>query len=338
MKAAVFHGPRDIRCEEIEKPVPGDGEALLRVHACGICGSDLHTYRHGMFEGLGAPVSDDEADGRVMGHEFSGEVVEVRGASPLSVGDRVCAVGMGGNAEYITITEGMSGLARVFSDERSFEEAATTEPLATSLHAVNIADPQNGETHAILGAGIIGLGALQCIKAKAPDARVIVVDLSDKRLAMATELGADLVFNASSGDPVSGILDATGSEDLGLINARSGGVDVVFDCAGAGKNSKGTTVLSQAIDMVRFGGKVVVVAVFERAIEVDMNIVVRKDIAIHGSWAWQPAEFLEAGELIDSGKIDRRPLISHRFGLNDASDAYETQLQAEAAIKVMITP
>jgi threonine dehydrogenase-like Zn-dependent dehydrogenase len=96
MKAAVFHGPGDVRFEHVATPELEDGEVLIRVRACGICGSDLHTYRHGLFPELGLPIEK----GRILGHEFSGEVAEVRGDVPgVSVGDRVTTVGVGGNAE-----------------------------------------------------------------------------------------------------------------------------------------------------------------------------------------------------------------------------------------------
>ncbi len=335
MKVAVFKGPRDIQVEDVERPVAGPGEAVLRVKACGICGSDLHTYRHGLFE---EGLSADLDGARVMGHEFSGEVVEVNGASGLSVGDRICTVGMGANAEFVKISEQMVGLARPLAEHVSFDEAATTEPLATSLHAVNLAAPEDGQTCVVMGAGIIGLGVVQCIRAKAPEARVIVVDVSQKRLDMARELGANDTINALDTDTVRAVCDLTGSSSLGLIETEDGNVDIVFDCAGAGKNSSGPTVLSQAIDMVSYGGQVVVVAVFEKPIELDLNIVVRKDLRIHGSWAWQPHEFVEAAELIESGCIDRKPLISHRFPLAQAPDAYEAQLQADNAIKVVLNP
>ena len=105
MKAAVFHGPRDVRFEEIEEPVLNEGEVLLRVKACGICGSDLHTYRHGMFLELGNPVES----GRVLGHEFSGEVAEICGDVPgVNVGDRVVSVGMGANAEFVKLSAPMA--------------------------------------------------------------------------------------------------------------------------------------------------------------------------------------------------------------------------------------
>ena len=95
MQAAVYHGPRDIRVEEIPTPTIAEDEVLLRVRACGICGSDLHMYRLGMFEALGRPV----AHGRVMGHELSGEVVAVGArVTEFRVGDRLTGVGLGGFA------------------------------------------------------------------------------------------------------------------------------------------------------------------------------------------------------------------------------------------------
>ena len=332
MQAAVFHGPRDVRCERIPVPKLEPGDALLRIRACGICGSDLHTYRHGMFLDLGTDIGS----GRVLGHEFSGEVVATEGDCALSVGQRICTVGIGGNAEYVRVPASRIAQAREFADHVTFEEAATTEPLATSLHAVNLANPQDGETHVVMGAGIIGLGIIQCIRAFST-ARIIAVDLSDRRLDMARQLGADEVINVSSRNAVEALGELTGSKALGVIDASESNVDTVYDCAGAGKNSSGTSVLAQALEIVRFGGKVVVVAVFEKPIEVDFNVVVRKGAQVLGSWAWEQHEFVQAAELIDSGRVDRTPLISHRFAIKDASDAYETQLQAAEAIKVVFT-
>jgi 2-desacetyl-2-hydroxyethyl bacteriochlorophyllide A dehydrogenase len=332
MKAAVFRGPRDIRFEEIEKPTLEEGEVLLRVRACGICGSDLHTYRHGMFqEVLGLPVET----GCILGHEFSAEVAEICGdVAGVKVGDRVITVARGANAEYIKIGQPETELLNSFDESISFVEAATTEPLGTSLHAVNLADPKDREIHVIMGAGIIGLGVLQCIKFQS-SARTIVVDLSDKRLAMATELGADLTINAGKTDVV---LRMMGPGLLDLDVPLAGQVDAVYDCAGVGKNFEGTSVLQQALSIVKEDGKVVIVAVFERQPEIEWNLVVRKGIRLFGSWAWKPEELAQASRLISSGKIDRKPLISHTFSLEDAGKAYETQLQEEEAIKVVLTP
>jgi 2-desacetyl-2-hydroxyethyl bacteriochlorophyllide A dehydrogenase len=332
MKAAVFRGPRDVQLEEVEKPTLEEGEVLLRVRACGICGSDLHTYRHGMFqEVLGLPTET----GCILGHEFSGEVAEVRGdVAGVKVGDRVVTVSSGANAEYVKISHPATELLMPFDESISFVEAATTEPLGTSLHAVNLADPKDREIHVIMGAGIIGLGVLQCIKFRS-SAKTIVVDLSDKRLAMATELGADMTMNAGKADVV---LRMMGSGLLDLDVPLAGSVDAVYDCAGVTKSFEGTSVLQQAVSIVKEDGKVIIVAVFEKQPEIEWNLVVRKGIRLFGSWAWSPEELVEASRLISSGKIDRKPLISHTFSLEDAKQAYETQLQEEEAIKVVLTP
>jgi len=332
MKAAVFRGPRDVRLEEVEVPKLEEDGVLLRVRACGICGSDLHTYRHGMFqEVLGVPAGT----GSILGHEFSGEIAEVRGdVAGVKVGDRVITVATGANAEYVKIGQPATALLIPFDDSLSFEEAATTEPLATSLHAVNLANPEDPEIHVIMGAGIIGLGVLQCLKSRS-SAKTVVVDLSDKRLAMATKLGADLTINAREKDVV---LEMMGSGHLGLDGALAGNVDAVYDCAGIAKSFEGTSVLEQALAMVKQDGKVVIVAVFEKPPRIEWNFVVRKGIQLLGSWAWSPEELVEASRLISSGTIDRKPLITHTFPLEEASTAYETQLQAEEAIKVVLTP
>ncbi|MBT4160604.1 MAG: zinc-binding dehydrogenase [Gammaproteobacteria bacterium] len=334
MKAAVFHGPRDVRFEDIAKPDLEDGDILLRVKACGICGSDLHTYRHGMFLQLGNPIES----GRILGHEFSGEVAEISGdVQGIKVGDRVVTIGMGGNAEYIRIPKEMTAMLLPFDESISFIEAATTEPLATSLHGANLGDAKDGETHVIIGAGIIGLGILQCIKARS-SAKVTVVDLSDKRLTKATELGADVVINAGRTNLVEELLGTVEVSEENILNEVPGTVDTIYDCAGMGKNFKGPSVLQQAIQIVRENGKVVVVAVFEQDVSIDYNVIVRKGIQVLGSWAWTMEEFVESSQLIVSGRIDRKPLVSHTFPLEKASDAYETQLLAEEAIKVVFTP
>ncbi len=336
MRAAVYHGPRDVRFEEVPAPVLDEGDALLRVKACGICGSDLHTYRHGLFEGLGAPLA---SGGRILGHEFSAEVVEINGeAMGLKVGDRVCAVGMGGNAEYFRAPATMLPALFPIPDEIGDDEAATVEPLATSFHGVNLAEPADGETIVIMGAGIIGLGALQLLKATA-SVTTIVVDLADKRLALAEQLGADTTINASREDAVARIFEMTGSSELSLVpTVTSAGIDAVIDCAGVPKTFTGTTVLEQALSLVKQSGRVVVVAVFERPVELEMNVIMRKGIRLLGSWAWHPDELRQGMELMRSGKVDRKPLISHTFSLEQASEAYETQLNADDSVKVLIKP
>ncbi len=315
-------------------PTLDEGEALIRVRACGICGSDLHTYRHGLFLGLGLPTET----GRILGHEFSGEIVKIKGdVQAVKVGDRVTTAGMGANAEYFKVSAQMVPYLSEVPDHVSFEEAATNEPLATSLHAVNLAAPTNEQTLVVMGAGIIGLGVVQLIKAFS-NAKTIAVDLSDKRLEMAIQLGADVTINAGREDAVGRISEMTGAGPLSLVDAPVSGVDTVFDCAGAARDFSGMSVLEQALNLVTQNGKVVVVAVFEKPLEIDHNVIVRKGIQLLGSWAWSLQEFSQSLELISSGKVDRKPLITHEFPLEEASRAYETQLNAAEAIKVLLKP
>lgn len=334
MKAAIYHGPGDITVGEVADPRLEQGDILLRVKACGICGSDLHTYLHGMFEDLGAPVES----GRVLGHELSGEIAEINGeAAGFKVGDRVCTVGAAGNAEFMRVPALMTPILCHIPEGISFEEAATTEPLATSMHGVNLAGPREGETHIIMGAGIIGLGVLQVLKATAR-VRTMVVDVSDRRLNLAREFGADLAVNAAREDSFRKALEFAGEEQVTHIPDVTGKADVVYDCAGLPRNFTGTPALEQAVSLVRQNGRVVVIAAFEKPVQLDPNIVMRKGITIFGSWAWTVPEFRRSLELIGSGRIDRKPLITHRFPLGQAGEAYEAQSKAGEAVKVMLVP
>jgi len=311
------------------------GDVLLRIKACGICGSDLHTYKLNLFPDLGVPAGS----GRIMGHEFSAEVAEVAGqVEELKVGDRVALPGMGANAEYLRIPSAMRPVIFQIPPEVSYEEAATTEPLATSLHAVNLASPIDGETHVILGAGIIGLGVLQVLKAVS-SVRVVITDFSDKRLATAQKLGADVVINAAREDPHQKMLEMTGKSTLSFMEEYPmSSVDTVYDCAGNTAEHTGTSALWQALLTVKENGKVIVAAIFEKPLEIEHNLIVRKGIRLLGSWAWSLEEFVQALELLGSRKIDRKPLITHEFPLDKTKEAYETQLNTEEAIKVLIKP
>lgn len=329
MKAAVYHGPRDIRVEDIATPGIGADEMLVRVQACGICGSDLHMYRLGMFEALGKPV----ANGRVMGHELSGEVVEVGAqVAGFRVGDRITGVGLGGFAEYVAVQVSERS-PHPLPEHVSFEEGATLEPLATSLHGVSLAQPVAGETVVVLGAGIIGLGCVQALRATV-DCRIIVVDASARRLAMATELGADATVNFTQSDTLEAVIELTGgARPVERFGRRSGNADVVLDCAGAKLSpNQGLHMLKQA------NGRLVLVALFEQQPELDCNQIVRKQITLRGSWAWTGDDFRCAIALVESGQVDRKPLISHTYALAQAPEAFATQEQPEAAIKVLLTP
>jgi threonine dehydrogenase-like Zn-dependent dehydrogenase len=330
MKAAVYHGPRDIRVEDVPQPAPGPNDLLVAVKACGICGSDLHTYRYGLFEDLGREIEGQ--DGRLMGHEFSGVVAEVgSGIGGIKVGDRLAGIGRGAYAEYVLV-EVADRNVHPLPDHVSFEEAATFEPFGTSLHGVGLAAPRTGETVVILGAGIIGLGAVQAIRATTSGVRVIVVDGTPTRLEMARQVGADTVIDFTQGDPVEQVLALVGEQEIPRLGYRGGNVDAVIDCAGAPSSSQ------QGLEMLKQeDGRLVLVALFEHPGPLDRNMIVRKHARLLGSWGSTTADLRQAIELMASGRVDRRPLVSHQFSLDQAAEAFAVQEQGQA-IKVLVKP
>jgi len=336
MKAAVFYGPRDIRVEEVEKPKVEAGEILIKVRACGICGSDLHTYKLGIFRELGVPVGDNRL---ILGHEYSGDVAEVgEGVDGVRVGDRVTAVSMGGMAEYVKTFAFLNGNVFHLPPEVSYEEAATNEPLATSLHAANLASPLEGETILIAGAGIIGLGMLQVLKARCPN-RVIVAEISEKRREMAQQLGADFVIDPSTGDLSKQVTELVGTAPMMFSPGQTtSALDIAMDCVGTTAGSNRTPVIEQLLNIVREGAKVVLVGTHEDKVTLDLNVIMGKGLRVLGSVAYGPDELAESLEMIRSGKVKRKPLISHEFSLNEAKEAFETQLMANKSIKVLLKP
>lgn len=334
MKAAVYRGIRDIRVEEVDKPTIGPGEALIRVKACGICGSELHMYKHGLFLEQGQPMGS----GLVVGHEWSGEVAEINGEVPnLKVGDRVSFAVYGANAEYLKVPALAAPFLPRIPDGVSYEDAATAEPLANSVHSVGLASPTSGQTVVVIGLGMVGLGAAQVLKAL-HSVKIIAVDISDKRLTMAKQLGADYIFNARREDPVQKVLEVVGSTRIQFLDEPVGNADAAIDWAGVSMENVGPSTLEQCLQMVKQNGTVVLGAISEKPFQMDFNRIMRKGIRLFGSWGWTLPEYFEALELIGSGKIDRKPLVTHQFPLERAKEAYETAANTAEAIKVLIKP
>lgn len=330
MKAMLYHGPRDIRLADVPRPVPTGRQVLVQVRACGICGSDLHTYRQGEFEDLGIRVEGHE--GRVLGHEFAGVVAELGpDVTGVTLGERVAGIARGALSEYVLVETDGQTMYRL-PQHVTYEEAATLEPLATSVHAAGLASPQPGETVVVLGAGLIGLGVLQTIRHSTADARVIVVDGSSARLDMALQLGAGAVVDFTRGDPVEQVLRLTGEYEIPDLGYRGGHVDAVIDCAGAAASPhQGLHMLKQK------DGRLVLVALFEKTGGVDWNVAVRKHVRLLGSWAYTQEDFALGLELVATGAIDRQSVISHRIGLENAEQAFVLQ-ESGQAIKVLVTP
>jgi 2-desacetyl-2-hydroxyethyl bacteriochlorophyllide A dehydrogenase len=330
MRAAIIHGPHDIRLETVDDPSIQDHEILVKVKACGICGTDLHTYRTGPTSVSEKPV--------ILGHEWSGEIVEVGSiVQDLRVGDKVLGTGYsvrgedivlpgygldGAFAEYVVVPNPTLGqsLFRI-PENLSWGEATTVEPVSVACHAVDQAGIQPEHTVVVLGAGMIGQGIAQAAKVQGAS-KVIASEPSPKRLAMAKKLGADVAVNPNKADPIEAVMAATSQK---MAN-------VVFECSGA------PAAFCQALRMVSFSGRAIQVGVFEQDIVLDsdlMGVLTFRNLTLQGcagqKWA-------TAFELVRDGHVRTRDLITQEFTLNNAKEAFETQLNADESIKVLIKP
>lgn len=303
MKAAVFHAQEDLRIEEVADPSPGPGQVKLRNAFAGICGSDLHVYYTPEAAGLDFehphPLTGSTLP-QILGHEFSGTVVELgEGVDGISVGDRVavwpiyycgdcaaCRRGMynacqkigfhglssdgGGMAEFTTVD---ASKLHVLPENVDLRLGALVEPMAVAWHAVSRSGVESGGTVLIAGAGPIGIGVWFALKARGIE-KVLVSEPSADRRAIIAALGATVV------DPV--------TEDLGAaVTALTDGdgVDVAFDAAGAGP-----AITSSLASLVP-GGRVVVVAIHERTMDFLPTQLVMAETEIAGALAYLPEDF-----------------------------------------------
>ena len=338
MRAAVFKGIENIQVEDVPEPEGGAEDVVVKVHACGICGSDLHTYTHGSFV----------QPGQVMGHEFAGEIVHVGDAvEGLSLGDRVtaspivpcmqcarCKEGRynlcanawanaiaygrpGAFAEYVKIPNPVAG-ENVFrlGHEVSDEAGALVEPLAVAVHAVKLAGRVEGATTLVLGLGTIGLQMVQALRARGAG-RIIGVDVSAKRIDAAAALGAEA-------------LDA--SDGLEAALAKGDDIDVVFECSGV------SAVAEAALEHVRAGGSIIVIALYDDPITFNPTALVQREIRLEGSIAYTSEDFRDAVELLSKGIAQTAPLVTHREPLDRIGEAFTVQLRKEESIKVLVEP
>ncbi|UPL15716.1 2,3-butanediol dehydrogenase [Microbacterium galbinum] len=346
MKAAVFHAQEDLRIEEVADPSPGPGQVKLRNAFAGICGSDLHVYYTPEAAGLDFehphPLTGSTLP-QILGHEFSGTVVELgEGVDGISVGDRVavwpiyycgdcaaCRRGMyiacqkigfhglssdgGGMAEFTTVD---ASKLHVLPENVDLRLGALVEPMAVAWHAVSRSGVESGGTALIAGAGPIGIGVWFALKARGIE-KVLVSEPSADRRAIIAALGATVV------DPV--------TEDLGAaVTALTDGdgVDVAFDAAGAGP-----AITSSLASLVP-GGRVVVVAIHERTMDFLPTQLVMAETEIAGALAYLPEDFdaviaaMAAGVYDTTGWVKDVPLD----GVVDAIHA----LRGGAGAKILV--
>lgn len=340
MKAAIFHDPYKISVRsDVPRPQPGPDEVIVKVEACGICGSDMHLYRTNAHRG--PSLLRETSSGEIPGHEYSGTIVEVgAGVKDYRVGERVVGVtGGGGFAEYVPVPVNPYQLAKM-PEAVSFEEAATTEPLADALQMVRLAAVQPGENVVVFGVGIIGLGVIQALRAlNIPADKIVAVDVSDSRLEMAKTVGATAAINPRSQDLQAEIRDICGFTALEFPHrAQVPQVAVVIDCAGYLQHMTGPAPLESALQMLQSaGGRIICFGAYEGRVTLDLMPLIDKQARIIGSMGYAPAELTQALQLMAQKKVDRARLISDRFPVERIVEAFETQGNGKA-IKVMVTP
>lgn len=311
MKAGVFFSRHDLKVMEIEKPIPKSGEVLIKVMACGICGTDVH-----IFEGDGGCFPTPP--GTVLGHEFAG-IVEAVGekVKGIKAGDRVCVdpnqlcnecyycksglghfceemtgIGTGVNggfAQYCTVPQ--SQVYKI-ADTTSFEAAAMTEPVACCVHGIDMCGISCGDTVAVIGGGMIGMIMLQLAKLSGAGKLIMIEPVPEKR-EIARKLGADLCIDPMN-ENAKEVLAANGIERISCV----------IECVGK------TGTIEQAIDIA---GKKSTVMMFgltapEDAISVKPFEIFKKEIVLKASFI-NPYTQKRALELIDNGKIDVTSIV-----------------------------
>jgi L-iditol 2-dehydrogenase len=343
MKALVLPAYNQLRIEEVPRPVPEPHEVLIRVAACGICGSDVH----GMDGSTGRrrpPV--------IMGHEASGTISEVGSAvRDWKPGDRVtfdstvycgqcwfCRRGdinlcdnrmvlgvscseyrrHGAFADYIAVPQQI--LCRL-PDSLGFEEAALIEAVSVAVHAVELTPISLNDTAVVVGTGLIGLLVVQALRT-AGCGRVIAVDLDEDRLKLAQRLGAYAGINAGNSDVPAQVKSLTGGR----------GADVAMEVVGV------TTTVQTAVESLRKGGALTLVGNLRPTVELPLQAVVTRQLTLRGSCA-SCGEYPACLDLVSSGRIDVKSLISATPPLEEGPDWFRRLHDQEPGLmKVILKP
>jgi L-iditol 2-dehydrogenase len=342
MKSLLLKEYLQLEIADFPQPQPGPNEVLIRVAACGICGSDVHGF--------------DGTSGRrippiVMGHEAAGVVAATgTGVTRFKAGDRVtfdstvycgeCAfcrrgevnlcdrrevIGVscgeyrrhGAFAEYIAVPE---RILYHLPATMSFTEAAMLEAVSVALHAVRVTGSFEGQTALIIGAGMIGLLTIQAARA-AGAARVLIADIDATRLNLARSIGVDEALELSGEQLTRAILERIGGF----------GADVVLEAVGRSET------IATAIDCVRKGGTVTLIGNITPRVEIHLQKVVSRQIRLQGSAA-SAGEYPEAIELVAGGKIKVKPLITAVAPLEDGPQWFKRLYAHEPNLmKVVLT-
>ena len=341
MKAAFVKDSSSVVVEDVENPILGTGDVLVKMHACGICGSDLEK----VFGKYSQPSTR-------LGHEPSGTIEKVgENVTDFKKGDRVfvhhhvpcysCHFCLHGNEtmckKYSETNLSPCGLAEEFivpqwnvnhggilkiPDSMSFEEAAMIEPLACCIRAWDKFSFQKGDSTAIFGVGATGMMHVMLSIIHEFD-KIFCIDVNEFRLDFARKFNITDAIKSSVPDIKQKILDQTDNR----------GVDVAIVATGS------LQALSSAIDLVRKGGTVVMFGVPSKdaMINLNMSVIYSKEITMISSYAASDSDTKAALELIQSSKIDVKKLITHRYNIKDSPKAFEHAHHGVDSMKIIIT-
>ncbi|MFD7205480.1 zinc-binding dehydrogenase [Streptomyces sp. NPDC059893] len=332
--------PDTIDVVEIERPVPGPRDALMRIRACGICGTDTFFVHMG-----GTPYgsSDGSVASLPLGHEPAGEIVEVGAeVADLKVGDRVvvnpqgapsgiigCGGELGGMRDYLLIENVVVGESvAVFPDDVPFDVAALNEPMAVARHCVNRSEATEDDKVVVFGAGPIGLGATIWLKLRGVR-NVVVADVIPSRLETALAVGADAVINSATEDVTARLTELHG-EAPNALGQRRAGTDIYIDAAGV------PAVFDAVIASAKWKAKMVMVAVQKKSDAIDLGGMLRSELTLVASQGY-PTEIFEVTAELAEHQDRFAKLISHRVPFVDVDRAFELARTPGAAEKIVVT-
>lgn len=337
MRAAVLRDGRMVYRDDVPEPVPGPGQVLVGVKACGICGSDLHFAAHGdevvemtaqVAAGAGGMAVDLKSD-VFMGHEFSAEVLEAgpdtdthppgtlvtslpvllsaRGVEPIVYSNST----IGGYAERMLLS---APLLMPIPNGLDLKHAALTEPMAVGLHAVNKSNIAPGETALVLGCGPIGIAIIASLRARGVE-NIVAADFSPKRRELATAMGAHQTVDAAEGSPFDTVKPA-----------------VVFEAVGV------PGIIDDVLRRARPGTRLVVAGVCMQPDTVHPFFAIAKEINVQFVLAYNPEEFGDSLRALAEGEIDVTPLITGEVGLEGVGQAFDDLADPERHCKILVTP
>ncbi|MGE2729607.1 zinc-dependent alcohol dehydrogenase [Mycolicibacterium vaccae] len=334
MKAVVVTGPGEADVIEIPTPHVGAHDVLVRMRACGICGSDALYIAIG-----GIPPREGATP---LGHEPAGEVVEVGAAvTGIAVGDHVVVnpmtapsgiIGNGGThgalADHLLVQNAVRGQTlQVIPKHIPFEVAALNEPMAVARHGANQCAPRAGDKVIVFGAGPVGLGAVLAFRSLGVG-HIVATDLVAARLEKALQVGADAVIDAGTQDVAARLIELHG-EGEALFPGRAG-TDIFLDAAGA------PAVVDTALAAAKKGATLGIVGVHKQPVPVDFTNIMSNEITIVGSMGY-PDEFFDVTEDLIANWEKYAVIVSHTIPFENVGSAFELAATPGAADKVVVT-